>query len=86
MLPFYKGRSNRSSIVTSVPGFFLVHEGRRYDSKAIVGVAFGYQFPDRGPLKSSQFSGGQRTVERVLVDLGFMVEGSRRSVHAQERL
>jgi len=40
-----------------------------------VGVAFGYQFPDRGPLKSSQFSGGQRTVERVLVDLGFMVEG-----------
>lgn len=24
--------------------------GRLYDSKAIVGVAYGYQYPDRGPL------------------------------------
>jgi len=26
----------------------LQHDGRSYDSKAIVGAAYGYQFPDRG--------------------------------------
>jgi len=36
----------------------LVQDGKSYDSKAIVGVAFKYQFPDRGPLQHSEFSGG----------------------------
>lgn len=31
--------------------YFLVIDNQRYDSKAIVGVAYGYQFSDRGPLK-----------------------------------
>jgi hypothetical protein len=51
--------------------YFLEHNARHYDSKAIVGVAYGYQFPQRGPLQNSEFSGGQRTVQRRLEELGF---------------
>lgn len=53
--------------------YLLVVNGREYDSKAIVGVAHGYQFPSRGPLKSSEFSGGIATVKRKLDQLGFEV-------------
>lgn len=48
-------------------------DGGLYDSKAIVGAAHGFQFPDRGPLKSESFTGGENTVERKLRDLGFDV-------------
>ncbi|QRK06037.1 hypothetical protein JQX13_38820 [Archangium violaceum] len=54
--------------------FFLVSDGKRYDSKAIAGVAFGYQFPERGPLSSSDFSGGEATVRAKLEELGFTVK------------
>lgn len=47
--------------------------GRLYDSKAIVGAAYGYAFPDDGPLRAEDFSGGESTVERILVSLGFEV-------------
>jgi len=47
--------------------------GKLYDSKAIVGAAYGYAFPDEGPLKAADFSGGEATVERLLADLGFQV-------------
>ncbi len=53
--------------------YFLVVDGRMYDSKAIVGVAHGYEFPDLGPLTSDQFSGGSATVQRKLQQLGFEV-------------
>jgi hypothetical protein len=53
--------------------YLLIVNGREYDSKAIVGVAYGYQFPSRGPLKSNQFSGGLATVKRKLNQLGFKV-------------
>jgi hypothetical protein len=53
--------------------YFLEHKSRRYDSKAIVGVAFGFQFPDEGPLANTQFSGGASTVQRKLEELGFSV-------------
>jgi EVE domain len=53
--------------------FFIEHGSQRYDSKAIAGVAYGYQFPDRGPLKPSEFSGGEETVGHVLEQLGFKV-------------
>lgn len=43
------------------------------DSKAIVGAAYGYRFPERGPLRSSEFSGGQVQVVRLLRQLGFEV-------------
>ena len=50
------------------------HEtGRLYDSKAIVGAAYGYAFPREGPLKADDFSGGEATVESVLEGMGFTV-------------
>jgi len=53
--------------------YFLVVSGQEYDSKAIAGVAHGYQFPTIGPLKSDEFSGGLATVKRKLNELGFEV-------------
>jgi len=53
--------------------YFLEHEGRLYDSKAIVGVAHAYQFPALGPLTSGEFSGGDQTVREKLEALGFTV-------------
>lgn len=58
---------------------FLVRHpssGTWADSKAIVGAAYGYQFPDRGPLRAVDFSGGQATVVRLLTSLGFSVTAS----------
>lgn len=43
------------------------------DSKAIVGVAYGFQYPDEGPLKPNDFSGGEATVVAKLRNLGFEV-------------
>lgn len=43
------------------------------DSKAIVGAAFGHQFPQHGPLKPSEFSEGDATVVTKLQSLGFEV-------------
>jgi hypothetical protein len=51
------------------------HEGRTYDSKAIVGVAYGLQFPDHGPLASGSFSGGKGHAAKHLARLGFAVAG-----------
>ncbi|HYD86237.1 MAG TPA: DUF3427 domain-containing protein [Vitreimonas sp.] len=53
--------------------YFLVHNGRYYDSKAIAGVAHGFTSPDASPLRSGEFTGGERTVQPVLVALGFQV-------------
>ena len=55
-------------------GYFLIRGGRRYDSKAVVGVAHGYDRPDLGPLRPQDFSGGDATVVRLLKSLGFDVE------------
>lgn len=55
---------------------FVVRDGKLYDSKAIAGVAVGYQHPDRGPLRSDEFSGGDATVRKVLEALGFTVWSS----------
>jgi len=55
---------------------FLVREPRTgylCDSKAIAGAAFGYQYPEEGPLKASEFSGGEATVAPRLQSLGFEV-------------
>jgi hypothetical protein len=56
--------------------YFLQHQGRLYDSKAIAGVAHGIQFPDQGPLTAAAFSGGETTVARKLEQLGFVVVAS----------
>ena len=60
-------------------GYVLMRDGRRYDSKAIVGVAHGYDRPDLGPLRSQDFTGGEATVARLLESLGFEVEKPRRN-------
>lgn len=51
--------------------YLLEHEGRTYDSKAVVGVA--HKCTAGRPLKSSEFSGGDQHVGRLLRDLGFEV-------------
>ncbi len=43
------------------------------DSKAIAGVALGFQFQGEQPLRASDFSGGVQTVVRKLTSLGFEV-------------
>jgi hypothetical protein len=54
--------------------YYLIHDGREYDSKAIVGVAHGFQFPNLGPLCRTEFSGGAATVQVLLERLGFEVQ------------
>jgi 5-methylcytosine-specific restriction enzyme A len=51
--------------------YVLEVKGKHYDSKAIVGAAFGYQHGE--PLAASDFSGGEKTVKQVLEKLGFKV-------------
>lgn len=53
--------------------YFLVHEGKRYASKAVVAAAYGYQHGT--PLRAYDFSGGDATVASKLEQLGFKVEG-----------
>lgn len=54
--------------------YYLAFNGKLYDSKAIIGAAHKYQFPERGALKPTEFSGGELTVKRKLEELGFEVE------------
>lgn len=56
--------------------YWLLHDGRRYDSKAIIGAAHGYARPDLGPLLAADFSGGHSTVKRKLEELGFKIENA----------
>lgn len=51
--------------------YFIERDGKRYDSKAIVGAAHGYQHGRA--LSHDEFSGGDATVATRLSALGFMV-------------
>ena len=53
--------------------FFLFFNGRLYDAKAILGVAYGFEYPNKGPLRGSDFRGDRHTVRKKLVSLGFDV-------------
>jgi hypothetical protein len=53
--------------------YWLLHDGKRYDSKAIIGAAHGYARPDLRPMTAADFSGGNSTVRRTLNRLGFEV-------------
>ena len=65
--------------------FLRAPGGKLYDSKAIAGIAYGYQFPDRGPLRSANFSGGEATVKAQLERLSFeVIESDESGVHGQE--
>ncbi|WP_189613785.1 DUF3883 domain-containing protein [Pigmentiphaga litoralis] len=55
---------------------FLVRNprnGELADSKAIVGAAFSFEYPDAEPLRAADFSGGVATVVAKLRSLGFDV-------------
>ena len=54
--------------------YWLLHQGKHYDSKAVIGAARGYARPDLGPMTADEFSGGEATVRRKLEELGFAVE------------
>jgi hypothetical protein len=51
---------------------WLIHDGKDYDSKAIVGVAHGF-LPEKAPLAYTDFGGGETTVVPLLGRLGFVV-------------
>jgi 5-methylcytosine-specific restriction protein A len=52
--------------------YFLEYDGREYDSKAIVGVAYGYA-NNTAALAPKDFSGGDAAAANVLRRLGFTV-------------
>ncbi|MGC5036319.1 hypothetical protein ACPXCS_01945 [Streptomyces sp. DT190] len=52
--------------------YFLQHNGKFYDSKAILGVAHGYA-AGHEVLDSSEFSGGEGHAVSLLRQLGFTV-------------
>lgn len=53
--------------------YFVRHEGRLYDSKAIAGAAFGFEHPEAGALAHTEFAGGEHGAKAKLEDLGFDV-------------
>jgi hypothetical protein len=55
--------------------YMLLHKGKPYASKAIIGVAHGFDRPDLGPLDRHEFSGGigPRGAATILGRLGFEV-------------
>jgi hypothetical protein len=54
--------------------YMLVANDRPYDAKAIAGAAHGYQHPDKGPLRQSDFTSGLHTVVPKMESLGFEIE------------
>lgn len=52
--------------------YFVVRGSNRYDSKAIFGAAYRYEYGR--PLLPKEFSGGQQSVVNNLASLGFAVE------------
>lgn len=51
--------------------YFIVQNGKSYDSKAIYGAAHRIQFPEGGEISSRDFSGGAQAVQNPLESLGF---------------
>ncbi|MGC5805740.1 DUF3883 domain-containing protein [Ralstonia pseudosolanacearum] len=50
-----------------------VSTGNLYDSRAIIGAAYGYEFRDEGPLTASDLPSDEAVAERMLAGLGFEV-------------
>ncbi len=57
--------------------YLVRYDEKEYDSKAIAGVAHRFEFPELGPLKPEDFSGGisSGAAARKLSDLGFKIVG-----------
>lgn len=55
--------------------YFLIVDGKEYDSKAILAAAYGYEYPAEGPLRyEDNLYGGAKDTARELQHLGFHVE------------
>lgn len=52
--------------------FRIAHDGATYPSKALLAAAHGFQFPDLGPLRAGDFSGGRETIAKAEA-LGFAI-------------
>ena len=63
--------------------YVVVEDGRQYDSKALLGAAYRYQFNGSEALNSQDFSGGDET-RRVLGQLGFAVRSIGEAAENQE--
>jgi 5-methylcytosine-specific restriction protein A len=64
--------------------YFLVHDEKEYDSKAIAGVAYKNQFGTL--LGAADFSGGHATVQKKMKSLGFLVRGTRKPTWVRDEL
>ncbi len=64
--------------------YLVLHAGREYDSKALVGVA--HKYATGSLLRASEFSGGERTVVAKLNELGFEFRDSKVSAKADEKV
>lgn len=64
--------------------YFLIHDEKEYDSKAIAGVAYKNQFGTL--LGAADFSGGHATVQKKLNSLGFVVRGTRPPTWVRDEL
>lgn len=62
--------------------YLLEYEGREYDTKAILGVAFGVEY-GCAALRPGEFSGGAEHCARTLVRLGFAVHRGEESLTAR---
>jgi 5-methylcytosine-specific restriction protein A len=65
--------------------YLLIHNGKAYDSKAIIGVAHGF-LPGERVLAARDFSGGEARVGRLLRGLGFTVQVGDLTVGSLVRL
>ncbi len=65
--------------------YFLLYEGRRYPSKAIVGVAHKYAHPSGKALKYTDFTGGLQQTIPLLEDLGFAWLGPGKDLPAGDK-
>lgn len=65
--------------------YFVDHDGREYDSKAILAAAHGFH-PGLEPLRPSDFSGGLSDAIKHLRRLGFNVPVSREPTWSRDEL
>lgn len=65
--------------------YYLQAQGRLYDAKAIAGVAYGYQFPEHGPLAHGRFNGGEAGANVALRSLGYTIVDARPNTIDGER-
>lgn len=70
----------------SAKRYFVSHQGRLYDAKAIAGVAYGLQYPDRPQLGSDDFSGGKTGANVPLQEAGFAMVDSSATSAVEERV